>query len=380
MMRLSGKTKDRSESLSASNGNDQAKAADSLPPIATPDKAPDTGPSGAGAFAKQNILVYDALYTDQGRAILTPQGMDLLFFSAADGRQTGELSPKKRDIRQLAQTKNESLLAVGQIFAGVTLIQPPAAANGDRFVDLEGPGRDIRDLAFSPNGKFLAAVARSEKGAVMLWDVASRKLLWSRDGRRNVDAVAFSPDSKLLAYNVGRKVEVLDLASKEVVKTLQGHRAAVGALAFSPIDVNTLASGGQDVRVWDLARGQPRYVLADFEKQIQALAYSHDGMLLAAGTKDHVTQSPVELRLYHAQNGMQRHAFDGLKGSVMALNFSPDDEMLLSAGGTSLKPQLRQWDFGQVWRSPATSKDLSHFSAANRCRRPLHSDIPASFR
>src|SRR5262249_46527376 len=56
----------------------------------------------------------------------------------------------------------------------------------------------VSSVAFSPNGKFLAT--GGEDHVVKVWNVATRKLVWTLAGHKNqVFALAFSPDGEMLA-------------------------------------------------------------------------------------------------------------------------------------------------------------------------------------
>lgn len=67
-----------------------------------------------------------------------------------------------------------------------------------------------------------------------------------------------------------------------LAQTLKAHSGWVSSLAFSPSD--RLASGSWDrtVKFWDLSTGRELRAVADKLKQVQAVAYTHDGKLLAA--------------------------------------------------------------------------------------------------
>jgi WD40 repeat protein len=129
------------------------------------------------------------------------------------------------------------------------------AASGQRMATFKAPG-DIGAIAFSPDGKYLAAGLGS---SVQLWDAASGQragLLQANSGL--VMAVAFNPDSKRLASCLDDSSVVLwDVASGNALQTLTGHTDCVWSVAFSP-DGKTLASGSCDasVKLWDVASGK----------------------------------------------------------------------------------------------------------------------------
>jgi WD40 repeat protein len=118
------------------------------------------------------------------------------------------------------------------------------------------PGKGCRALAFSPNGKYLAALVDVE---LYLWDTQSLGRLWTYtvggrgDDHEGRNLLAFSADSCMLAYPRGNGVGVLEIASGEVRHRFAGHDGAVTSVAFLA-DGKRVVSASEDrtVLAWDL--------------------------------------------------------------------------------------------------------------------------------
>jgi WD40 repeat protein len=113
------------------------------------------------------------------------------------------------------------------------------------------PGKGVQAVAFSPDGKILAAA---------LGDSTVRTFATS-DGKpgpfaANVEGngLAFSPDgSKIAVAGHDEQVKLIDASSMQVVASMKGHGRTVRSVCFLP-DGGSVVSGSFDmtVRIWPL--------------------------------------------------------------------------------------------------------------------------------
>ncbi|HEY8503669.1 MAG TPA: hypothetical protein VIL46_03750, partial [Gemmataceae bacterium] len=119
------------------------------------------------------------------------------------------------------------------------------------------PRRSGATAAFAPGGHWLAVAAGNRR--VELLEARTGKgwrTLYGPAGAADVRALAFSPDGRLLAAGgtrPGGAVRLWELRSGKEVHAFAGHRGGVERLAFSP-DGRLLASAGGEgtVLVWDV--------------------------------------------------------------------------------------------------------------------------------
>jgi len=113
--------------------------------------------------------------------------------------------------------------------------------------------------------------------------------------------VTWSPNGKLIAAAVGTQVRVWDAVSGERLHTFDKDKLRVSAVAFSP-DSRLLASGGWDcvVRIWNMQTGEKQLELTQPEgQQIDQLQFLSDQKTLIcalAGNPDRVNVWNLELQ------------------------------------------------------------------------------------
>ncbi len=256
--------------------------------------------------------------------------------------------------------------------AGEVPIQIAIAADGTRFFGVFPSGRlriwdmqagrelgtleelttgDVRDLAFSPDGKLIAAAL--ENGLVSLWrsDTEEKNRILLDHGMR-VNSVAFTPDTIRLATGVGGyigpltyddTVRVWDWANGSVLQQFAGERAEVPSctvfhnqVAFSP-DGSLLASISHDlsVRLWNIKENRIWKTLSGHTQPILDMAMSADGTMLASASLDGT------IRLWGIPDGKERRVIKGFPVGMVAVAISPDGKLV---AGASVLGVISVWD------------------------------------
>ncbi|MBB6475301.1 serine/threonine protein kinase [Sphaerisporangium rubeum] len=303
----------------------------------------------AADFPGHSSTITSLVFTSDGKTMISASADDVVrWWNVLDGKPVGRpFTTGAGPTPKLLLSPQGTVLAVNGVIPATSdtsekhslrLWTPDRRLIGD--LTLEDSGDYARRMAFSADGKRLA-VFHNYDFQLRVYDTATRERLigFPRKGN-DADALAYSPDGKLLASasRLGdvSELQLWDISSATPIDPPVKHPSLITALAFDPKG-RVLVSGDDDsiVSLWDPATVTaitklPRRHAAP----VQAIAFTPDGSVLATGATgvvclwDMTSRRLIGNPLPHP-------------GTVSSLMFHPNGD-LLATGGTDGKIRLWQ--------------------------------------
>jgi WD40 repeat protein len=299
-----------------------------------------------------------------------------------DGRKTVKLAEPTiaANTRQIIFSPDGKRLAIGMFQGPIAVFEVPG---GKPLIGLLWPGKEYRSLAFSRDGRRLAAagdnrilglfdlskkealagvtgqgdlsavvlrddgkrlIAANQAGEVVMYDGDNGKILWSVNADGAIRSMALSlDDKKVVTLTSKGKIQVWDAQTGAA----QGGLLATGAdrIVLSPDSNRLLALVGERVFVWDLRRAITP-VLAGHRGTIGGVVILPGGKQAATAAEDGL------IKVWDLEKRAELRTLKGHGAKVTALALSPDGKTLASA---SEDKTARLWD-------PATGRAIRTLS------------------
>ena len=206
---------------------------------------------------KHKAIVESVAFSPDGRTLAAVDYNCIRLWDVRRNRAVGVLGPEPPHrgpftlsiIRSVAFSPDGTLLASGGIDNTVRLWN--VQNRQEIFRHERAQQGDILTVAFSPDGKTFAS-AGTGKG-IYLWRVVEQELIMTLN-QEWITALAFSPEGRFLAAGTGAEIRVWDMKTQTEVTTLEGCASRVNSIVFSS-DGKKVVVGSLDgtIRIWDMA-------------------------------------------------------------------------------------------------------------------------------
>jgi RNA polymerase sigma factor (sigma-70 family) len=272
------------------------------------------------------------------------------------GKEIRKLEGNVRGINRLAFSPDGKTLAMLGIVTKETetfpVIRTSDVATGKEIVQVKwaglAMGESLQAVEFSPDGKIMATAlttqesANSTKGTLQLWDAATGKKLAEWGNGNSAHSMAFSADGKLLAAAGKARdnpVRLWDVRTRTEVRQLKGSECH-GRPVFSPDGKLVAATTPtRSVILWETETGKVSHTLEGHGAIVWKMAFSSDGKTFATLAGDNV------VRIWDRDTGTLRHEWNLAVTSLSPMAFSPDGKVLaVAASENSLRGVVRMLD------------------------------------
>lgn len=288
-----------------------------------------TEPVNALVFSADSQTLYSAGGTGNSGLFSSGQDFAIRVWDVAENSITQQYTD--------LTNRTEALAVSGDwLAAGGWDLQVSVWYQGELFSqETVGTGR-VQDVAFSPDGDYLAAI--SEDGVLVVWSIAEQELSILHQTTIDRPSTLALSNDHLIVGALSGDVIVYDLSSGDILNTWPAHDNWINDIALSA-DYAQFATASADgtVGIWEVSSGEmlAEMTIPGQTEAITAVQYSADGRFIsvAGGTQvviwrvDNLNRPAITFRQHTA--------------SVLSLAFSADSAWLASSDQNGM---VRLWE------------------------------------
>lgn len=296
-----------------------------------------TGNIVATAQAGDKGIKDVALSADGQRIVTAGLDTSVVEWNAQSLCRIRQLGIHQAEVHRVAYSPTADQIASG-IIDGVLCLSDGQA--GSDFIRVQLQVERVWDVAFSPNGRLVAAGAgvTGQPGTLAICDVATGKILQTRTHPGGyVRAVRFTPDGqRLVSGDAAGNIRIWQTETGEELQTIAAHTKSVAGIAIDPAGGKVVSCAPHftrgdepgELKVWDLNTGKLLRADNPHRGQVSAVAISPDGQWAASAGGG----PRSELLIWRMDSGEVVRRIDKGDDLLHRIEFTPDGRRIVTSG------------------------------------------------